>query len=133
MAEYPTPICDAIDARFDAWDNQIDELKEQAEKAAKEQVEKIKKDVEDYVKTKVDELTKQDEETKKKTAAANTIIGFNIENITKPEDTIQAVKSMITFLQDVANCIIATAKDIAEAPNKLRERSKQTLGKLTEV
>ena len=133
MAEYPTPICDAIDARFDAWDNQIDELKEQTEKAAKEQVKKIKKDVEDYVKDKVDELTKQDEETKKKTEAATTILGFKLENIEKPEDTIQAVKSMITFLQDVAECIIATAKDIAEAPNKLKERSEQTLGKLTKV
>lgn len=133
MAEYPTPICDAIDARFDAWDNQIDELKEQAEKAAKEQAKKIKKDVEDYVKAKVDELTKQDEETKKKTAAANTIIGFNIENIINPEDTIQAVKDMITFLQDAAECIIATAADIVNAPGKLQERSKQTLGKLTEV
>ena len=87
MAEYPTPICDAIDARFDAWDNQIDELKEQAEKAAKEQAKKIKKDIEDYVKAKVDELTKQDEETKKKTEAANTIIGFDIEQIIKPEES----------------------------------------------
>lgn len=133
MAEYPTPICDAIDARFDAWDNQIDELKEQAEKAAKEQAKKIKKDVEDYVKAKVDELTKQDEETKKKTTAATTILGFNIEKIEKPEDTIQAVKDMITFLQDAAKCIIATANDIVNAPGKLQERSKQTLGKLTEV
>ena len=133
MAEYPTPICDAIDARFDAWDNQIDELKEQAEKAAKEQAIKIKKDVEDYVKAKVDELTKQDEETKKKIEAATTILGFKLEDIKKPEDTIQAVKSMITFLQDVAECIIATAADIVDAPDKLQERSKQTLGKLTEV
>ena len=63
------PICNAINAQFDAWDAQINDLKNKSREAAKEQAEKIKKDIKEYAKKKKEELTEQKEETDAKKEA----------------------------------------------------------------
>lgn len=127
-----TPICDAIDERFNAWDAQIEDLKNQTKEAAKEQVKKIKKDIEDYTKSKEKELNKQDEETQSKTQAAEAINEIK-GGISKVEEAVGAINKILTFLGDAAEQLIAVAADISQAPAKLTKRSAETLSKLTEI
>lgn len=119
------PICTAINEQFDAWDTQIDELKNKSAEAAREQAEKIKKDIKDYVEEKKDELTKQKEETEAKKEA------FAVPDVpSKPEDILGWATKVKDILTEIVNVITSVALDIALAPGLLVNRANQSLTKL---
>lgn len=119
------PICTAINEQFDAWDAQIDELKNKSAEAAREQAEKIKKDIKDYVEEKKDELTKQKQETEAKESA--------IKPPVKPKDIDEVVgfcEKVATCLQEIVKFVTVITTDIAFAPSTLVSRANQSLQKL---
>lgn len=127
----PGPVCKAIEAQFDAWDAQIDDLKNKSKEAAMEQAKKIKKDIEDYAEKKGEELDKQKDETEAKTSTAEEL--KEIANPTKIEDALDAVQKTLKLVKDIADEILGTAADIMAAPGVLAKRSAESIGKLTGV
>lgn len=124
-----TPISDAINEQFDAWDAQIDELKKQASEAAKKQIEKLKKDIKDYVKKKKDELDKDKEKTTEKSSAAKAVQAIK-DGIKSIDDAIDAINKILKFLGDSATYLISVAQDAMQAPITLANRFNQTLANL---
>lgn len=119
------PICTAINEQFDAWDAQIDELKNKSAEAAREQAEKIKKDIKDYVEEKKEELTEQKEETNAKKKA------FAVPDVpSKPEDILGWATKVKDILTEIVNVITSVALDITLAPGLLVNRANQSLQKL---
>lgn len=136
MAESKTPITDAVNAEFDAIDQQIDDLKTQTKEVAKEQAKKLKEEIQTMVKKKKEELSDQKTKTDSKPKAApeapasisspDDIASFSQKVVTFCEDTVK-------FLKEIADAVVATGLDLAKAQTALTERSSKSLGKLTEV
>lgn len=124
------PITDAINAQFDSWDQQIEDLKNQTKEAAKEQAEKIKKDIQEYAEKKKEELNKEQEATDNKSSAAEGVANATIDNV---DQAVSTINKILAFLKDTAELVLATAADLAMATPTLASRSAQSLGKLTQI
>ena len=122
------PICNAINSQFDAWDAQIEDLKNKSKEAAMEQAEKIKKDIQDYAEKKGEELEKQATETEAKEQA--------LAVPTPPKDIDDVVgfcSKVVTCLQEMVSMIATTVVDTAAAPAVLSTRVAQSLEKLANI
>ena len=124
-----TPITDGINRQFDAWDAQIDDLKNKSREAAKEQAEKIKKDIKDYTEKKKEELQGEKEETEEKSSAAKAVAAIK-DGISSIDDAVGAINKILKFVGDSALYLVAVAADIAKAPTTLVNRANQSLAKL---
>lgn len=119
------PICQAIEDQFDAWDSQIEDLKNKTVEAAKEQAKKIKKDIKDYVAKKKEELNKQKDESDAKKEA------FKVPDVpTDPKDIIDWANKVGAILTEIINVITAVVTDLAMAPSTLIKRANQSLSNL---
>ena len=122
------PITNAINAQFDAWDAQIDDLKNKSKEAAREQVEKIKKDIQEYVDKKKAELDSQKAKTDAEKSA------FAVPDVPKKVDDILSWATKVkNILAEMMTLITSVVTDLATAPVTLTSRAAQSLSKLTQV